>query len=93
MATYHLYRWSLTSYASSPYFAPEQCKLSLVGYRDQNPCPIHTSDIKEVNGREITTTTGSVYILEDIDPEYRHWLNENGIEYDPANPIKVKKVK
>jgi len=23
-----------------------------------------------------------------MDPDYRHWLEDNGMEYDPANPIK-----
>lgn len=92
MATYHLHRWSLTFYARSPYLAPEQCPLSLIGYRDQESEPVHTSDIKKVNGREVTTRSGSIYILEDISVEYLAWLNDNNIEYDPTNPIKVKKV-
>jgi adenine-specific DNA methylase len=92
MTTYNLYRWSVSCPANG-YWAPEQRKVSLAGFRDQETKPVVTSSIKEINGKEITTSTGSVYILQDIDPEYLEWLNQEGIVYDPANPIKIKEVK
>lgn len=87
MATYHLHRWAVIG---DPYDAPEAAKLRLVGYRDQDEKRVHTSVIVEVNGREITTYSGSVYILEDIDPDYLKFLDETGEIYDPDNPIRVK---
>jgi hypothetical protein len=92
MATYHLYRWSVTSFSDNPWHAPEQRQLCLVGFRDQETKRVITSTIKEVNGREITTETGSKYLLEDIDPEYLSWMDAEGLVYDPINPIKVKKA-
>jgi hypothetical protein len=93
MSTYHLYRWSVVGSTNDPFKAPEQIKVSLLGFRDQEEKKVRTSDIKEVNGREITTATGSVYILEDIDPEYRRWMEGEGLAYDPENPIKMKVLK
>ena len=90
MATYRLYRWSVTN--SGPWVAPEAQLHFLVGHRDQDPKRVKTSCIVETNGREITTNSGSVYILEDIDQDYLKFLDDNGLEYDPDNPIKIKKV-
>jgi hypothetical protein len=87
MATHHLYRWSVIG---DPYHAPEAPRLRLAGYRDKDAKRVHTSVIVEVNGREITTYSGSVYILEDIDPDYLKFLDETGDVYDPDNPIRVK---
>lgn len=89
MVKYHLHRWSITD--AGPYVAPEAQKLYLQGYRDQDSRSIRTSHIVEVNGREITTYSGSIYILEDISPDYLQFLEETGDTYDPENPIRVKK--
>ncbi len=89
MAIYHLYRWSLVS-SIDPYQAPETKKPRLTGFRDQDKNQVTTSPIIEVNGREITTYSGSVYILEDIDPDYLKFLDATGEVYDPENPIRFK---
>ena len=89
MSTYHLHRWSVVA---DPYQAPEIQEKRLIGHRDQQPKAIRTGPVVKINGREITTWSGSVYILEDIDPEYRTWLEENNFCYDPENPLTLKKV-
>lgn len=89
MATYHLHRWSVSGDA---YQAPEIASKYLCGYRDQEEKPIRSSAITKIDGRTITTYSGSVYILEDIDPEYRQWLEDNEIAYDPENPIYFRKA-
>lgn len=89
MATHHLHRWSVID-TGSAYDAPEARKLRLCGFRDQDTKRVHTSVVVEVNGREITTYSGSVYILEDIDPDYLQFLEDMGETYDPDNPIRVK---
>lgn len=89
MATYHLYRWSV-QFIQDPYQAPEQAQSVLIGFRDQDTKRVRTSNIVAVNGREVTTYSGSVYILEDVDPEYQKWLDDQGIEIDQENPIKFK---
>lgn len=88
MSTYHLHRWSITTYSDDPWLAPEMNPICLLGCRIPGNKTVRTSPITQINGREITTETGSIYILEDMDPDYRHWLEDNGMEYDPANPIK-----
>lgn len=87
MATYHLYRWSVTG---DFFQAPEIRQISLVGFRDQETKSVRTSHVMEVNGREITTRSGSVYILEDMDPDYRKFLEDTGYNIDEDNPIKIK---
>ena len=92
MTTYHLYKWSVVS-DNNPWHAPEQRTIQLAGFRDDQPKQIVTSSVVKIEGRNITTRSGSVYVLEDISAEYLDWMQENGITYDPNNPIKdlVKK--
>jgi len=85
---YHLYRWSVVG---DLWKAPEIRNIRLCGYRNQEERRVVTSSVKETNGRTITTESGSVYILEDIDPDYLAFLRESGIEYDPENPIRIIK--
>jgi hypothetical protein len=90
MATYHLHKWAVVNLYDDPYRAPEINPPCLSGYRDQQEKRIRTSPIDKVDGRTITTKSGSVYILEDMDPEYKEWLDNNNVSFDPENPIKVK---
>ncbi len=90
MATYHLHRWSVGE-LTSPYAAPEARLICLYGFRDQEEKSVRTSAVVEVKGREIHTEN-SIYILEDPSPEYLSWMQENHIEYDPENPIRVRKI-
>jgi hypothetical protein len=90
MATYHLYKWSIQG-SFGPYSAPESIRPCLVGFRGEDAKRVITSHIVETNGREITTSSGSVYILEDIDPDYLKYLDASGRTYDPMNPIPMKK--
>lgn len=87
MATYYLHRWSVIG---DSYKAPEAGVLRLSGFRDQDEKKVTTSVIVEVNGREVTTYSGSVYILEDIDSDYLEFLDKTGETYDPENPIRIK---
>lgn len=91
MATYHLYRWSVIGPEPDAFRAPELDYRCLVGFRDQQEKPVRTSSIASVEGRKVTTVSGSVYILEDINPEYLDYINSSGREFDPENPIKIIK--
>jgi len=83
MATYRLEDWSVRK---PPYTAPEQ-GVCLVGTRDGER--VMTSFIDHVDGRRVTTRTGSVYVLGEPDPSYLVWLERHGIEYSPEQPIRV----
>ena len=87
---YHLKNWSLIV-RGDPYMAPELSCQQLRGVRDDDPREITTSRIVAVDGRRITTYSGSVYVLEDINEDYLSWMMENGYVYDPENPIKDKR--
>ena len=91
MATYHLHHWRVVTLYDNPYLAPEVNPKCLAGFRDEHKRTVRTSPIAEVNGCEVTTESGSIYILEDMDPDYRDWLIDQGIDIDPDNPIVVKK--
>jgi hypothetical protein len=90
--TYHLHRWSVIMYGG-PYTSPEASSKCLCGFRSpgNDAKKVRTSPIDKINGREITTESGSVYILEDMDPDYRSWMEQEGIEWDPECPLKFKK--
>lgn len=92
MATYHLHCWSIGSrYAEDPTVAPGQQHRSLHGTRAEDGKEVTTSYIVKVDGKSITTYSGSIYILEDIDPVYLAWMTEHGYTYDAENPIKQPK--
>ena len=90
MATYHLHKWSVCMDPNDPYSAPEVSYKCLIGYRGDEELPVRTSYISKINGREITTASGSVYILEDISPDYLNWMKDMGIVYNPESPVKFK---
>jgi hypothetical protein len=91
MATYKLHRWAVVCSYDDPYLAPEANPKCLTGFRDEETKEVITSPIVKMNGREMTTYSGSLYILEDVSPEYLQWMDDNGFEMDPNNPINVVK--
>lgn len=90
MSGIRLHRWSVTGSSDNPFAAPEQNLPCLVGIRDSDGKYVRTSPIAKAEGKEITTKSGTLYILEDMDPDFRLWLEEQGIAYDPENPITFK---
>lgn len=50
---------------------------------------ITTSRIVEVNGRKVTTASGSIYEVGEVNPEYAKYLLEQGKPINPDNPIKL----
>ncbi len=90
MSTYKLHHWSV-QIKPNPYAAPQTAGMDirLVGYRDDESRAVITSPVMKVEGKTITTRSGSVYLLQDIDPAYEAWMKSVGIAYDPENPIKV----
>lgn len=79
---------------NDPYLAPEcQYHKALVGFRDEETEQVRTSAIVKVDGRSITTYSGSTYILEEIDKDYLFWMNQNGYIYDYDHPIADKRKK
>lgn len=88
--TYFLHNWSMRYRHDNPYLAPELNPVCLVGFRDDEVKRIITSPIVAIDRKRITTKSGSIYILGDIDLEYLDWMKENNLPYDPENPIKIK---
>jgi len=81
--------------------APELQRISIVGrvygHPDQETFPdgdrICTSYVKNVDGRIITTHSGSTYELGEIAPEYEQWITNQGYTYNYENPIKVHGIR
>jgi len=88
---YILNNWSVISTAD-PYDAPEAVKTYLHGTRSEDNKTVKTSRIVKVNGKEITTKSGSIYVLGTISPEYLQWMKENNIQYNENQPIKIKRL-
>ena len=85
--------WSVLS-DQDPYRAPEMRSSRLKGIptghpRKQDGKTIYTSPVVSVDGRKVTTRSGTVYRLGRIDPLYRKWLRDQGLEYHPRDPIKL----
>lgn len=76
------------------YTAPELSYRCLSG--QVYDCPKHedgawivSSRIVKIEGKTITTSTGSVYELGEVHPEYAAWVKEHtGKEIDQDTPIK-----
>lgn len=88
MNTYHLKNWSVCS-DSSYYTAPELASRYLVGFRVEDGKRVSTSHIMKVEGNKVETRSGNIYILEDINSDYKNWMDEQGMSFDPQNPIKI----
>lgn len=95
--SYQLKNWSVVqSPNGDPYLPPEMFGIYLAGEiygrggRFVDGKKVWTSRVVSVNGRMITTKSGSVYeLVGDPEPEYLAFLKEIDKEYDPINPIKV----
>ncbi len=90
---YTLHNWSTNLSSADPYKAPEQCSTRLKGNVYGHPKfndgdLITTSTINKIEGRIITTDSGSVYRLGRPSQKWLHWLKQEGYVYDPKNPVK-----
>lgn len=92
MVEYHLHKWSVIA-DSDPFRAPELQQKRLAGFRCEDDREVITSVIKSVDGKRITTQSGSIYVLEDIDPDFLSWMKENDIPFDPEKPITIREIK
>lgn len=98
---YKLENWSVVDVPNSPYVPPECKRKCLQGTCPERAREVYyklppeiqkdtilTSPIHEIQGKRITTRSGSVYILGEVDPNYVEFLHALGKELDLENPIK-----
>jgi hypothetical protein len=85
-----LNQWSVSYEGDPDYSAPEAMRICLRGRTDDGR-EVRTSYIVTVEGRRITTRSGSVYTLGIVDPDYLKWLKTNGISYNERQPITIHK--
>jgi hypothetical protein len=93
VTTARLENWCVIS---NPYTAPELSPQRLCGTvyghpRKEDGKKVTTSRVASVDGRTITTESGTVYVLGHIDPDYRKFLREHVPSWDWRNPIKITK--
>ena len=89
MSEFHLTNWSVTT-TPDPWTAPEARRIHLQGLRVEDNRNVVTSPVVAVNGKSITTLSGSIYILEEPNSDYVAWMKDNNIPFDPDAPIRVK---
>ncbi len=70
--------WKVVDLSNNPYLAPELRQSGLGGLVFNHPkfkagCPVTTSAIQKVEGNIVTTYSGSVYRLGNVDPNYKNW--------------------
>lgn len=83
MKIYNLKNWSVCG--GGVFFSG--C-ARLYGERAEDKKEVLTSNIVEVNGRIVTTKSGSSYILHNISVDYLQWLKDNHFEYHEDEPLK-----
>jgi len=94
MALAQLENWVVVYANEDPYGAPEQAGIALKGRVKGHPRKrdgqlVRTSPITTVEGRVVTTQSGTQYRLGEPLPEYRQWLQEHRPEWDPENPVSL----
>jgi hypothetical protein len=93
-----LERWAVVVPApESPFRAPEMGGQCLSGRVHGHPTEadgkaVRTSPLASVNGRVVTTASGTVYELGEPHPDYLAWLDTAGIAFDPENPIRARRA-
>ena len=90
-----LKNWCVCGYNISAYTAPEAQLFCLHGEAYGHPkfsdgqiittSPIRSSD------KNLVKTDNTVYELGEADVSYLLWCEENGIEVDKDNPVKMKR--
>ena len=87
-------QWGLGSDEDDVYRAPETRRHCLRGviyghHRKPDGSSVQTSPVVSVNGREVTTKSGTIYLLGEPHPDYVEYLRGIGRSIDPEQPIKV----
>lgn len=93
-----LKNWSVIADPNNPYMAPELKSTHLQGEVYSHPNLRHhdgkritTSKIvKKLEPLVYETNSGTVYMLDTVDPAYENWCKENNIELNLEDPIKMK---
>lgn len=89
-----LQNWSTSYGMDARYLAPEcrppiRLQGRVYGHPDfEEGDTVVTSRIDKIDGRLITTSSGSTYRLGRPSQKWVHWLKKEGRTYDPKNPIK-----
>lgn len=85
--------WSISNQDDNPHQSPDLKKDCLRGRVYGHP---ECSDGEYIITPVVINTEGcyaktrnDIYLLGEIDPKYLEWLNENGMEYDPSEPIRL----
>lgn len=93
-----LERWS-PRLVGGPYTPPELAPTVIRGFvfddtteRWPDDHPIQTSPIASADGLTVTTASGSTYLLGEPDPDWVRWLAQQGHDFDPENPIRIKET-
>lgn len=87
--------WSTIDSSTDPFLPPEAIGICLCGKVYGHPnkpdgSKVKTSRIKLVQGK-LVQTLNTNYCLGEPDPEFIKWMKMEGLEYNPDEPIKIKR--
>jgi hypothetical protein len=84
-------QWATEPCPNLPYLAPElhdHLHVSgIIGGKEKI-----TSRVVHVDGRVVTTKTGSVYELGEPSGRFLAFLAEHGLQLDPVEPVKLRRA-
>lgn len=86
--------WAIETDDDPVYVAPQHRTRSVIGVVYGHPRKpdgerVRTSSIKDVDGRRVQTSSGTVYHLGEINARYLSYMTtEMGFVFDPDEPIK-----
>lgn len=92
--TVQLSNWSVSIGSTNPYIPPEMVGIKLMGIVQGHPIKrdghhVLTSRVVHVDGRFITTKSGTIYeLIGDPCKDYLDFLQRTNDVYDPINPIR-----
>lgn len=89
--TARLENWSVTAcWYSAPELGRTYLQGTVFGHpKKEDGKVVITSRVLSVEDKTVQTRN-TTYELGTVDPDYVVWMEDNGIEFDPENPIKMK---
>jgi hypothetical protein len=79
--------WALEFRQVDPFVAPERSPLSLSGFIPGKAERVITSPVVKVEGKLVTTSSGSLYQLGQVSTKYRAFLESDRLPIDWENPL------
>ncbi len=92
-----LKNWSIVASSDNPYLAPELRSICLQGEVYGHPDTrypdgkniVTSKVVKKIDALTYETNSGTIYTLDTVNPNYKEWCIEYGIELNLEDPVKL----